>query len=155
MAVSGGAIPYEYSIGGQSYSANSVFDNLSAGIYNVSVKDNNNCVLDSTIIVQTNYSVSELVIPNVLTANNDDVNDIWSVSGACIQSFDCKILNRWGEVVSSYDDISGYWDGTKAGDKLPDGVYFYIIKVTFLSDEVKDYQGNITLFNNWLSWKIY
>ncbi len=148
MAVSGGAIPYEYSIGGQSYSANSVFDNLSAGIYNVSVKDNNNCVLDSTIIVQTNYSVSELVIPNVLTANNDDVNDIWSVSGACIQSFDCKILNRWGEVVSSYDDISGYWDGTKAGDKLPDGVYFYIIKVTFLSDEVKDYQGNITLFNN-------
>jgi len=148
IAVSGGALPYEYSIGNQSYSANSVFDNLSAGIYSVSVKDNNNCVLDSTLIVQTNYSVSELVIPNVLTANNDDVNDIWSVSGACIQSFDCKILNRWGEVVSSYNDISGYWDGTKAGDKLPDGVYFYIIKVTFLSGEIKDYQGNITLFNN-------
>jgi gliding motility-associated-like protein len=147
-SVSGGVLPYEYSISNQSFSNIASFDKLSAGTYNIKVKDNNNCILDSAIVINTIFSISDLVIPNVITVNNDGINEIWSVKGQCIQKFECKILNRWGEIVYTYNDISGSWDGKSEGEILPDGVYFYIINVVYSSNDEKTYQGNISLLNN-------
>jgi gliding motility-associated-like protein len=71
--------------------------------------------------------------------NGDANNDFWKIRG--IDSYptnDVKVFNRWGNVVfetSGYNNNSNAWKG-KANGKLllggsdvPDGTYFYIIKV--------------------------
>lgn len=50
FSASGGTAPFQYSInGGSSYSANSTFNGLAAGVYNLQILDGNNCVKFDTI----------------------------------------------------------------------------------------------------------
>ena len=69
-------------------------------------------------------------IPNVFTPNDDNVNDFFQlVDYTGISNLTCVILNRWGNVVATFDKPDFIWDGTdKGGNKLADGTYFYIIE---------------------------
>ncbi len=67
-------------------------------------------------------------IPNVITANNDEVNDIWKPNDVCSSNWLCSILNRWGEEVFRFNQDDLGWNGLdQNGDKLTEGTYFYII----------------------------
>lgn len=46
---SGGTSPYQFSLNGGPFQSSSTFNNLFAGYYNVTVKDNNNCTLTQTV----------------------------------------------------------------------------------------------------------
>ncbi len=49
-----GAAPYQYSInGGTNFQADSTFSNLAPGVYNVVVKDGNNCTRDTSITIRS------------------------------------------------------------------------------------------------------
>lgn len=64
---SGGAVPYTYSLNGGTPQSSSVFSDLGAGTYEVTVQDNNGCsVVVSTIVVNE---------PDVLTATVEVVSD--------------------------------------------------------------------------------
>lgn len=66
-----------------------------------------------------------LILPNVITPNDDHVNDKYEISMKNIDSLRIFILNRWGNSVREYDGLSEIWDGTDSkGDPLSDGVYF-------------------------------
>ncbi|WP_461791363.1 T9SS type B sorting domain-containing protein [Pedobacter sp.] len=74
------------------------------------------------------YEMSFGIIPNVLTPNNDGINDTWEVKSPSDTEF--YILNRWGSTifngVSKSNIIS--WDGRDInGSNCNDGVYFYKI----------------------------
>jgi len=86
----------------------------------------------------------EIADYNVFTPNGDGVNDVFSffntndekIDAANIQEINCKIFNRFGEVVCKWKDpqeaVKG-WDGTKNNDgirNLPSGFYFYTIIMT-------------------------
>lgn len=65
---------------------------------------------------------------NIFTPNSDGVNDIFTFDfrSKSIRELHCKILNRWGVIVSEFDGIESGWDGIDLnGDPCPDGVYFY------------------------------
>jgi gliding motility-associated-like protein len=47
----GGIPPYDYKLGSGSWGSNNVFTNLSAGSYNLRVRDDNNCVFNQTFIL--------------------------------------------------------------------------------------------------------
>lgn len=67
-------------------------------------------------------------LPNTITPNNDGVNDVWNIPG--IQDFpnvQVVIYNRWGTEVFSSTGYREPWDGTRNGDLLPAGSYFYMI----------------------------
>ncbi|MEM7041023.1 MAG: gliding motility-associated C-terminal domain-containing protein, partial [Bacteroidota bacterium] len=44
---------------------------------------------------------------------------------------DVTVFNRWGNVVYKTDGYANNWDGRnwKSNDNVPDGTYFYILKV--------------------------
>lgn len=71
-----------------------------------------------------------LDIPNVFSPNGDGVNDRWSIDGLKARpQATTEIYNRWGQLV--FTGI-GYiaWDGTRKGQLLPEGTYYYVIKTT-------------------------
>ena len=88
--------------------------------------------------------LSESDLPNVLTPNNDNVNE--SVHfGAYISGIDQLIIvNRWGEVVHEGGKGANLsWSGLnwKSGKECVDGVYFYIV-----STPGKQISGTVHLF---------
>jgi gliding motility-associated-like protein len=66
--------------------------------------------------------VGDIIIPNVVTPNSDNINDIF-----LIQNLDNTlpskliVLNRWGNVVFEVENYQNDWSPTT----LIDGVYFY------------------------------
>jgi len=144
VRVSGGVPPYTYQWIDPSGQLNlinekdTIVTNLVAGTFDVIVTDLNGCsVLDSVYIVcdcnpkpYTGFS-----------PNSDEVNDLWIIAnvGPC-RPIEVIIFNRWGDVVwknsdGIYDnkdvDAGHVWDGTyyRNGYPVPDGTYFYLIKV--------------------------
>ena len=89
------------------------------------------------------------IIHNVITPNGDGFNDTWIIEG--IEEFpenDVVIINRWGDVIKSfngYDNKNEVWDGTnKNDDHVPDGTYFFILKIK----DVGNYKGWILVRGN-------
>jgi gliding motility-associated-like protein len=75
----------------------------------------------------------------VVTANNDGVNDFFSISeiAECGFTADVSIFNRWGKRVyyskNYQNNWGGYHDGSGptmgSNDKLPTGTYYYVVKI--------------------------
>lgn len=91
-----------------------------------------------------NYYEMNLVIPNVISLSSEVGNDKFFVTNDGVKEFYCSIFNRWGNEVYSYNHINGSWDGTDLfGNKVSEGVYFYIITIIWIDDKQSDYQGFI------------
>jgi hypothetical protein len=70
---SGGTVPYSYSINGTDYFSNKTFNNLIAGIYNVSVKDSKGCSMSFyTTISQSNSLAINLTKSDVNCNGSQD-----------------------------------------------------------------------------------
>ncbi len=120
----------------------------SAGNYNgtLEIFTSNNCQYNFPFnfnVIPT-ISIEDLLIPNVLTANNDQNNDEWFIDPlfSNCNEFTIRILNRWGIEVFKMDNLSG--EGFKGedanGNELLPGVYFYVLES---GQEVK--HGTISL----------
>jgi gliding motility-associated-like protein len=120
-----------------------------AGTYTLKqVCDNNGCI-DSTsrVIVVSNGSFV-LELPNSFTPNGDGYNDIFKAKSSGISEFRSTIFDRWGQEIFTWEGAGNSWDGTKKGNPVSDGVYFYVIKgKDFQSNDFERY-GSITLLRN-------
>lgn len=66
-----------------------------------------------------------LELPNVITPNDDQINDTYEIRHHNIKTMQVVILDRWGVVVQEYDGLTNTWDGTdQNGTLVNDGVYF-------------------------------
>lgn len=74
------------------------------------------------------YNFDEFEFPNVITANNDGINDVLDLH-AYFQTCDkykIYIFNRWGHLIYEQTESSSQFMGdTKDGKELEEGVYFY------------------------------
>ncbi len=102
------------------------------------------CV-DSTFSEVYVENVVTFYIPNSFTPNADGYNDEFAPVGYSVEGYDLAIFNRWGIRVFNSSGLFDKWNGTDiSGDKLPDGVYVYQLKV--LNDpENKIRTGTVTL----------
>jgi gliding motility-associated-like protein len=92
----------------------------------------NNCgVFRDTIQVST-ILAKEVFIPNVITPNGDEKNDVFEMDTA-INNSSIVIFNRWGNEVYVNSNYIGDWD---AG-KLSAGVYYYAIIDECTQEEYK------------------
>ena len=66
--------------------------------------------------------VPELNVPNIITPNNDNLNDVF-VLPVSQRGGKLEIFNRWGNKVQEFNNYQNTW----AGAGQPDGVYYYYI----------------------------
>ena len=99
---------------------------------------------------QTDYITvhidKQLVFPTTFSPNNDEINDTWEILG--VNEFpNCfvQIFDRWGQEIyqsTGYNEKKA-WDGTFNDKPVPEGVYFYVVKLR--NEENDEYKGSITL----------
>ncbi|MES2873181.1 MAG: gliding motility-associated C-terminal domain-containing protein [Bacteroidota bacterium] len=92
------------------------------------IKASNFASCFTIVPVVANIIYEGIVIPNTFTPNGDGINDLLTVlidNAIKIKSF--KIFNKWGDVVFTTNDIYTYWDGTRRGEPLPVGVYYWMV----------------------------
>lgn len=69
-----------------------------------------------------------VITPNVFTPSLE-TNNKWFVATTDIVELNVWIYNRQGNLVCSYSDTDGYWDGrTTDGQECPQGAYVYHVK---------------------------
>lgn len=88
----------------------------------------------------------EIIIPNVFSPNNDNVNDVFKITALNIKEFNCAIYDRWGLKMHEWSDVNVGWDGKRNGKDVPDGTYFYIVDIIDLNGKVIKKQGSVNLF---------
>ena len=93
---------------------------------------NENCEDTATTIIEVVFDPPGFDIPNVFTPNGDGINDVFKlidiIGEEFIDQFEIVIVNRWGNLMRSFNDVTFEWDGrTESGEIATEGTYFYKI----------------------------
>jgi gliding motility-associated-like protein len=110
-----------------------IFDGLAsiAGCYVVTAIDSS---YNQSAMAEANCvdNCPEFELPNVITINNDGVNDFFkAIKVKQIKDIDLNVYNRWGNLVYHTTDPYFNWDGTVIQTKqlCSEGTYFYTCTV--------------------------
>lgn len=78
-------------------------------------------------------------VPNAFTPNEEGGNEEFFISGTDLspEGFEFLVFDRWGGLIYSTTELGFRWDGFKDGQRLPQGVYPYRLKVESLSTPKK------------------
>jgi gliding motility-associated-like protein len=78
-----------------------------------------------------NIDVPIRQIPNIITPNGDDINDVFMVNERLLyEQVHLIVYNRWGMTVLEKTKYDNDWDGdNNQGVPLPDGTYYYVLKL--------------------------
>jgi gliding motility-associated-like protein len=93
-----------------------------------------------------------LYVPDIVTPNNDGVNDQLVIKSVFVKSITIEIFDRWGAVVYAKDPETPFRSLTDNSntnswniDLLPSGVYVYRLKYADLKDQIFTKNGSIVL----------
>lgn len=128
VQASGGNGGFDYGWEGDVQGA--TLSDIDAGSYTVYVIDANGCTA-SQIIDLGCTPLIEIIIPQFLSPNSDDLNETWIIQNLEFYPDNkVTVYNRWGNVVYEAEpynnDWNGHYKGTKA-ESLPAATYFYVI----------------------------
>jgi gliding motility-associated-like protein len=117
---------------------------ITGGTYSVVVTDKNGCAASLDIVVGIGGSEKCLVIPTIITPNNDGVNDTWQIKNIDLfPNAEVFIFTRWGKLVFHSKNLSANpWNGTYEGALLPTDSYHYVLH---LNDGSKPRSGVISI----------
>ena len=145
--VFGGSAPYIYAVNDQENEVG-LFTGFGAGNFIIQVTDSDGCTYQTSVTFAGSSFDDNIEPPNVITANGDNVNDIWFIEASCLADFKGVIINRWGNEIKQLSLENDTWDGRTAnGEKVTEGVYFYKATLTFQSGEEKNIHGFIHVIN--------
>lgn len=116
-----GIPPYQYSLDGQPFQTNNVFENVPKGQHAISVMDACETVIQNFTIIG---------IKNVLTPNDDGINDFIDYSDLMgKQNPVFEVYDRNGVMVFKGNTANRYiWDGKLSGKPLETSSYWYILQ---------------------------
>ncbi|AMM50923.1 hypothetical protein TH61_06585 [Rufibacter sp. DG15C] len=108
--------------------------------YTVTYTSPEGCTVSDQVTVEV---TPNLFVPNVLTLNNDGMNDEWDIKN--IDAYpECKVevYNHWGSLVFTSNGYKTKWNGTYQGTPLPVAAYYYIIHI---NAQEKPITGSVTI----------
>ncbi|MEL6721367.1 MAG: gliding motility-associated C-terminal domain-containing protein, partial [Bacteroidota bacterium] len=132
---------------GGNFSTDFTRDNLGQGNYNIQIKDESNCMIDTSLSVTSlNCPV---YVPNAFSPNEDGQNDIFQLFPhpefeGIIHDF--KIFDRWGNLVyekqaAKVEEI--IWQGRFKDQLVPRGSYLYSMSIAYVDGEIVSQNGEI------------
>lgn len=95
----------------------------------------------ATIIKSPNLSNPTAFVPG----SQINANQTFRVFGNYIDEFEMRIFNRWGEMLFETFDKDQGWDGTYNGQRMPEGTYVFMVKITDLAGREFEYGGTVVL----------
>ena len=99
-----------------------------AGNYIYTAQNSCNTISDTANIT---YKPCDITAPNIVVLSSQTGNEAFFVNYEGIASFNCTILNRWGNVIFEYTNPAEKWYGkTTSGEIVEEGTYFYRIDAT-------------------------
>jgi gliding motility-associated-like protein len=114
--------------------------------YLLSVTDTLGCISSDAVTITVILPVFSGIVSNLFTPNGDGINDTWYIQD--IQGYpenEVFVYNIYGNKVFEKKGYSNDWQGTYNGAELPDGTYYYILKVDDKSDVIK---GSLDILRN-------
>ncbi|MCP1299624.1 choice-of-anchor L domain-containing protein [Chryseobacterium sp. S0630] len=120
-AKNNGSISLEYSIdGGVTWQTSNVFTNvLKKTLYSIRVRNKETSC-------DTNVEYYTFFMANVITPNNDGINDVINFSEISkYGNFEGSIFDKYGKAVFKPTSKTPIWDGKYIGNPLPTDTYWY------------------------------
>lgn len=106
----------------------------------------NGCYTENSIQIALSRCESELVMPNVITPNNDDKNDVFiPIVAKGIVKFQLNIFNRYGMELFNSTSLDLPWGGTIDNELAPSGEYFYFINYRDKNDQNSSIKGTLSV----------
>lgn len=110
------------------------------------------CVDSTSEYIVINTVTDEIyeLIPNAISPNGDNKNDVWKLEFLDLLYPDAtvSIFNEWGQVLYESVGYTEPWNGTFEGTPVPDGTYFYVIDLKDESLEDPIYKGTILVLSS-------
>lgn len=106
--------------------------------------DDGHCRNSDTIYVES----FALVVPDVITPNEDGKNDLFRPGENFSGIHDHKIIvmNRWGEKIWESSDFTSGWDAKVNGSYVSEGVYFWVLEISYGPGGLKQVlKGSLTV----------
>lgn len=114
--------------------------------YILTVSDVNLCISSDTVLITVLPIIFDGLISSVFTPNGDGINDNWYIENInYYPENEVTIYNIYGNTVFNKKGYNNDWQGTYNGAPLPDGTYFYTIKIDDASSILK---GSIDILKN-------
>ena len=100
---------------------------------------------------KTIHVVNEYDIPNVITPNEDGINDQFELFEQIFIKYNISIFNRWGTIIfqkiNQTDKVM--WNGKVENKEMSDdGVYFYVLDGILLDGTPFKKTGNVSVLKN-------
>ncbi len=120
-----------------------------AGMYIVTVKDNNGCIISDTINIkeQADALPVDLFMPNAFTPNDDNLNETYPGSKYADPGspYLLRLYNRWGELIFESTSPLNEWNGRIKNEMAPQDVYVYYVKYVGCDNVERWFRGTFTL----------
>lgn len=84
----------------------------------------------------------DCIAGNVITPNDDGYNDEFIIPCLELPEYarnEISIFNQWGDVVFSASPYRNNWKGSYQNEDLPEGTYFYVVKVENLENPLSGF----------------
>lgn len=107
-------------------------------------KDSSHHVVSISNYAEFNPDI-RFFIPNAYTPNQDNLNEGFKPDGIYYYRYEMRIYNRWGQKVYDGDSCQNAWNGIYNGEKSPEGVYAYYIRVWDFHGRYYEFTGTLHL----------
>ena len=154
---------WDFGDGTSSFDKSPIHTYEQVGNYEIVFKANYRTNCDTSLYLSLGVKTVKLLIPNIITPNNDGINDVFIItqsnSGSnssnlntssnypgindFYKSNELIIFNRWGQKVLQQKNYQNDWDG----GKQKDGVYFYVLKCNGEFEE-DVFKGTLTIMGS-------
>ncbi|MFT3908742.1 MAG: gliding motility-associated C-terminal domain-containing protein [Ferruginibacter sp.] len=132
---------------GQTYTLPSGAVVSAAGVYESVLVNSVGCDSVITTTLKLKQKIIECItLKNAFTPNGDGVNDYWILYRYnCFKRLEVNVYNRYGSIVYHSDNYKNDWNGKFKNQELPDGTYYYIIKVISFDGKEHLFKDNVTI----------
>ena len=120
-------------------------------LYTIVAKDKNGCSATDFMVVSVK-SVLRIYIPNAITPNNDNVNDVFYIQADANVKRIKKmgVYNRWGDVQYLVEDVPPNdpqygWNGRFKGQDNTPAVFVYYAEIEYQDGFVEVLKGDVTV----------